>query len=140
MHKIGKKEIKYDTFGQRLSDSNPNFEFPFRFAGGLWDEDTKLIRFGVRDYDPEVGRWTSKEPLGFKGSRNFYVYAGNDGVNFVDLDGLNPFKKTRINAMGLPDRGFGAGSLDTVSELGAKSAPVWVPARLWLSRIALPAG
>ena len=65
------KEIKYDTFGNVVSDSAPAFELPFRFAGGIWDEDTKLIRFGVRDYDPEVGRWTSKEPLGFSGARSF---------------------------------------------------------------------
>jgi hypothetical protein len=34
-----------------------------------------------------VGRWTSKEPLGFNGSDNFYVYAENDPVNYVDPDG-----------------------------------------------------
>jgi len=60
-------------------------------TGGIWDEDTKLIRFGVRDYDPEVGRWTSVEPLGFAGNCNWYVYAGNDGVNYLDLDGRNPW-------------------------------------------------
>jgi RHS repeat-associated protein len=97
--------MKYDSFGNiieqngEVSDSivNPvqypkpaslHFEIPFGFAGGLYDKDTKLTRFGVRDYDSETGRWTSKEPLGFDGSRNFYVYVGNDGVNYVDLDGL----------------------------------------------------
>jgi len=78
---------KYDSFGN-IIEQNGDFELPFRFAGGIWDEDTKLIRFGVRDYDPETGRWTSVEPLGFAGSRNWYVYAGNDGVNYLDLDGL----------------------------------------------------
>ena len=77
---------KYDSFGN-IIEQNGDFELPFRFAGGIWDEDTKLIRFGVRDYDPEVGRWTSVEPLGFAGARNWYVYAGNDGVNYLDLDG-----------------------------------------------------
>jgi len=80
-------EIKYNSFGNIL-EQNGDFELPFRFASGIWDEDTKLIRFGVRDYDPETGRWTSVEPLGFAGSRNWYVYAGNDGVNYLDLDGL----------------------------------------------------
>ena len=78
----------FDTFGNIISDSAPAFELPFRFAGGIYDKDTNLIRFGVRDYDPEVGRWTSKEPLGFSGARNWYVYAGNDGVNYVDVNGL----------------------------------------------------
>ena len=31
---------------------------PFGFAGGLYDHQTGLIRFGARDYDSEAGRWT----------------------------------------------------------------------------------
>ena len=86
-------QSKVERYKQRLSQALRTAENRFyngleqQKAGGIWDEDTKLIRFGVRDYDPETGRWTSVEPLGFAGSRNWYVYAGNDGVNFVDLDG-----------------------------------------------------
>jgi RHS repeat-associated protein len=82
-------QMKYDSFGN-IIEENGDFEIPFGFAGGIWDKDTKLTRFGVRDYDSETGRWTSKEPLGFDGSRNFYVYAGNDGVNWLDLTGKFP--------------------------------------------------
>jgi len=83
------QEISYDEFGNVLSDSNPGFQ-PFYYVGGVYDLDTGLVKFGARDYDPEVGRWTSKEPLGFNGASNFYVYAGNDPVNFVDVTGLAP--------------------------------------------------
>lgn len=59
------------------------------FAGGLYDQDTRLIRFGARDYDPEIGRWTSKDPILFAGgTSNLYEYALNDPVNYVDLNGL----------------------------------------------------
>jgi len=54
------KKIKYDTFGNIIEEDG-DFELPFRFAGGLYDEDTKLVRFGARDYDTETGRWTSQE-------------------------------------------------------------------------------
>ena len=33
---------------------------PFGFAGGLYDAETKLVRFGARDYDAGTGRWTSR--------------------------------------------------------------------------------
>lgn len=49
------------------------------------------MRFGARDYDPETGRWTSKDPILFNGGdSNLYGYSFNDPVNFVDSDGRNP--------------------------------------------------
>jgi len=82
----------YDEFGLIIDEDLAEGFQPviFGYAGGLQDRDTGLIRFGARDYDPMVGRWTSKEPLGFNGSDNFYVYAENDPVNFVDVTGLAP--------------------------------------------------
>jgi len=58
--------------------------------GGIVDRDTGLIRFGARDYDPSIGRWIEKEPLGFEAANNFYQYASGDPVNWVDVTGLAP--------------------------------------------------
>ncbi|KIM02769.1 MAG: hypothetical protein KN64_14160 [Sulfurovum sp. AS07-7] len=63
------KEVLYDTFGNILSDSNEAFKIPFGFAGGLYDKDTALVRFGYRDYDAFTGKWTAKDPIGFGGWR-----------------------------------------------------------------------
>ncbi len=46
------------------------------------------MRFGVRDYDPQVGRWTSKDPLGLAaGDPNLYGYVFNDPINSIDPSG-----------------------------------------------------
>jgi RHS repeat-associated protein len=83
------KKIEYDSFGNIITDSAPAFEIPFRFAGGLYDTDTGLVRFGFRDYDPEIGRWTAKDPIGFAGGdTDLYGYVLNDPVNFIDPWGL----------------------------------------------------
>jgi RHS repeat-associated protein len=83
------KQIDYDSFGNILNDTNPNLNIPLAFAGGLYDKDTGLIRFGYRDYGPFTGRWTAKDPIDFNGgSSNLYTYVGNDPVNAVDPEGL----------------------------------------------------
>ncbi len=83
------KEITYDTFGNILTDSNPSFKVPFGFAGGLYDQDTKLTRFGYRDYDAYTGKWTAKDPIGFGGGdSNLYGYVLGDPVGGIDPEGL----------------------------------------------------
>lgn len=83
------QQIEYDEWGRIVNDTNPGF-IPFGFAGGLYDQDTKLLRFGLRDYDPETGRWTCKDPIGFEGGDpNLYVYSGNDSINETDPLGLD---------------------------------------------------
>lgn len=56
------QRLDYDEWGNVTYDSSPGFQ-PFGFAGGLYDRDTGLVRFGARDYDPQTGRWTNKDPL-----------------------------------------------------------------------------
>ncbi len=87
------QRIDYDEFGNITQDTNPGFQ-PFGFAGGLYDNDTKLVRFGARDYDAEIGRWTAKDPILFKGGQsNLYEYLNNDPLNAVDITGLARFGK-----------------------------------------------
>jgi len=83
------QRMDYDEFGQVITDTNPGFQ-PFGFAGGLYDRDTKLVRFGARDYDAETGRWTTEDPIGFHGGdTNLYGYVLNDPVNLLDPVGYN---------------------------------------------------
>ncbi len=92
------QRIEYDEWGSVKSNSNWRFQ-PFGFAGGLTDPDTGLVRFGVRDYDSESGRFLSPEPLaddaqfavdeaavGLRPAR--YVYALNNPLQYYDPDGL----------------------------------------------------
>jgi RHS repeat-associated protein len=94
------KELEYDSFGNIINEtyfdtngntitSNPNLDIPFTFAGGLYDKDTKLIKFGYRDYDSSIGRWITKDPIDFEGGdSNLYGYVLGDPVNYVDPWGL----------------------------------------------------
>ncbi|MCA1809245.1 MAG: hypothetical protein LC725_07350 [Lentisphaerae bacterium] len=81
------QRLDYDEFGNVLQDTAPGFQ-PFGFQSGLYDPDTGLVKFGVRWYDSECGRWISADPTMFDGGLNHYVFCGNDPVNFVDPWGL----------------------------------------------------
>jgi len=84
------EKIDYDEFGIIIDDTNPGFQ-PFGFAGGLYDRDTGLVRFGARDYDAGTGRWTVRDPILFAGGQaNLYGYVLNDPINKQDLFGLQP--------------------------------------------------
>jgi RHS repeat-associated protein len=82
------QRLDYDEFGQITQDSNPGFQ-PFGFAGGFYDPDTKFTRFGARDYNAFTGRWTAKEPIGFRAGPNFFAYAANNPIRFTDPRGLS---------------------------------------------------
>lgn len=82
------QRMDYDAWGNVLVDTNPGFH-PFGFAGGLYDRDTGLVRFGARDYDAGVGRWLAKDPIGFVGGEpNLYAYVGGNPSDDKDPPGL----------------------------------------------------
>ncbi|MBU1188529.1 MAG: hypothetical protein KKC01_05810 [Gammaproteobacteria bacterium] len=104
------QQMSYDTFGRVIEDSNPGFQ-PFGFAGGLYDHDTGLVRFGARDYDPETGRWTAKDPIRFAGGdTNLYAYVLNDPVNLIDPLGLFCISESTINIIAAGAGGATAGA------------------------------
>ena len=82
------QRLDYDEFGNVDNDTNPGFQ-PFGFAGGVYDQHTKLTRFGARDYDASIGRWTAKDPIRFGGGdANLYGYVSDDPINWFDSFGL----------------------------------------------------
>ena len=82
------KAIEYDAWGMKLGETNPAFDLPVGFAGGISNGASGLVRFGFRDYEPGTGRWLARDPILFAGRQgNLYGYTFNDPVNFVDPDG-----------------------------------------------------
>jgi RHS repeat-associated protein len=86
------QRIDYDAWGNVEQDTNPGFQ-PFGFAGGLYDRQTGLVRFGARDYDSETGRWTAKDPILFVGGvANLYNYVDGNPIDHIDSLGLDWFR------------------------------------------------
>ena len=52
--------------------------------------DSGLYLMGHRHYDATLGRFLSRDPIGFAGGLNLYEYAGNSPVGMADPEGLQP--------------------------------------------------
>jgi len=131
------QRLDYDEFGRVTQDSNTGFQ-PFGFAGGLYDHDTGLVRFGFRDYDSGIGRWLSKDPVGLSGGLHLYVFVGNNPVNYIDPWGLvvyNDSSRTiwikpetgpkATQALPIPPGGCWPGAQDGIADPGAHPGEVY---------------
>lgn len=82
------QRLDYDEFGRVTQDTAPGAQ-PFGFAGGVYDADTGLVRFGARDYDAQTGKWATKDRAGFAAdSTSLFAYSASDPVNSLDPTGF----------------------------------------------------
>ena len=79
----------YGPFGETLRAVGPLAQAnPWRFSTKYQDEETGLLYYGYRFYNPTDGRWLSRDPIGEGGGINLYGMVGNEPMNAVDLLGL----------------------------------------------------
>ena len=51
------------------------------------DNETGLLYYNFRNYNPELGRWLNRDPIRERGGLNLYNFVGNNTSNFFDQDG-----------------------------------------------------
>jgi len=85
----------YDPFGVPVVAGDASN--PYRFTGEAWDEEVELLYLRARYYQPDTGRFITKDPWpGYvwqPGTLNGYVYVTDNPANYVDpagLDGWGP--------------------------------------------------
>ena len=64
---------------------------PFRFSTKYTDDETGLLYYGYRYYNPSTGRWINRDPKGERGGRNLYRFVSNRPIYLVDTDGREPY-------------------------------------------------
>ena len=79
----------YDSFGNIVSESNPEFQSIYSFTGRERDVESDLMYYRARSYDPIVGQFISEDPIGFDaGDADLRRYVGNGATFKSDASGL----------------------------------------------------
>jgi RHS repeat-associated protein len=78
----------YDAFGQ-LEASSGALNQPMQFSTKWYDGQSGLAYFGFRFYNPRLGRWLNRDPLGEPAGLNAYTYVHNNPINRNDPTGLD---------------------------------------------------
>jgi RHS repeat-associated protein len=94
----------YDPYGNMLNQQEQSgVNNPWKYAGGYFDSSTGLYKYGIRYYDPSIGRWTQRTPVGGSLSEtlkaNPYTYAGDDPVNMTDPTGKDAISQCLAGAV-----------------------------------------
>jgi RHS repeat-associated protein len=86
---------EYGPFGEpiRVSGTHGSAN-PFRFSTKFTDDETGLMYYGFRYYNPITGRWVNRDPIGEKGGSNLYGFVGNSSVNRIDLLGAYEYESS----------------------------------------------
>lgn len=89
----------YDAYGVPRRQDEERFERrsgfksrlgnPFLFAGQRYEPSLGLYDLRNRDYDPALGRFLSRDPLGLLAGNNLFAYCRNNPTNFLDPMGLS---------------------------------------------------
>jgi RHS repeat-associated protein len=110
-------QYEYDPFGNLISKSGLMADInKYRYSSQEWEQNAGLYCYLYRFYDPSLQRWLNRDPngeLGFSvlqnlgcskadeaqnalefaiAGLNLYLFVNNNGLVFIDADGLNWFK------------------------------------------------
>ena len=82
-----------------LADANA-----WRFSSEFAEDDTATMYYNYRHYEPTMGRWLSRDPVGELGHLNIMAYAKNNPASRIDIAGMDVWIESTSRANGNHER------------------------------------
>ena len=78
----------YSDYGETRQTSGSTALYnPFLYTGQEYDFETSLYHLRARHYSPSLGRFFSRDPIGYAGGSNMMGYCAGDPINWSDPTG-----------------------------------------------------
>ena len=91
----------YDAYGKISRIDGGSFEPRYSFSTKRYFSELGLYYYGYRWYLPELGRWTTKDPIShLSGDLNLYEFCKNNPLCFGDSYGLASIVETARSNLG----------------------------------------
>jgi RHS repeat-associated protein len=103
---------EYGSFGEPIHVTGPAASLnPFRFSTKRTENNTDLVLYEYRAYNPNLGRWLSRDPIEEQNEKNLYCGLRNASNNFIDVLGLK-------QCIGVGAQSFGIGEQGNIGPIG----------------------
>ena len=79
-------QYRYGMFGE-VTQTVGTLASDFQYAGFYFHAPSGLNLTTYRAYNPTLGRWINRDPIGEHGGTNLYAYCNDDPINDSDPDG-----------------------------------------------------
>ena len=120
------KYYTFDAFGRTIEESG-TLNNSFMFTGQFYDSEIGQYYLRARQYDPQLMRFTAKDPLAGENteplSLHKYLYCQNEPINRIDLMGL--WYEFIHQSFGNYGKGFG--DLFDYASLDREKSPYFYP-------------
>ncbi len=84
------QEEEYGPFGENLRPRSMNIlRCPIGWSTKYTDEETGLVAYQLRFYNPTLGRWMSRDPIEEDGGVNLYGMCRGNAISRIDYLGLD---------------------------------------------------
>ena len=90
-------KFEYTPFGAIKSENGSlSDQFHYRFSTKYFDNSTGLIVYRYRNYNPETGKWQTRDPISENGGYNLYYFVGNNPIVYIDELGLKEYQPVDV--------------------------------------------